>query len=293
MLDVRTSSIRSVSRPVAWAELIPTPGRGEAWRQAHRAVQVVGEVGRLWGQPSAGHRHLSTTYHQGVRALVTEVIRGDRRFRVGFQIDEPAMLVLGEAHSVLQRFEMGGRTLFEARTWLLDHAEKLAGEPARNQPLREARLDAHPLMEGIPFGTGCGDGFRQVDQAYANTAATLRAIAEDVLPGNAVRCWPQSFCLRTEIEIESDSDEPGSIALGLSPADERQERAYFYAEPSRWPVGCAAPKLELGEWIGDESKVAVLPVWKVADRRGSLAQGRMADEFLRSAYSACERLLGG
>ncbi|QDU66619.1 hypothetical protein [Engelhardtia mirabilis] len=280
--------------PAPWAELRPTEGRGEAWRQAHRAALVIGEVGMLWGQTMADHRHLATTYLHGPRALVGCRIRGERDFHVGLRLASPGFVVLDDKYAVLQTFDLVGRTIFEARKWLLERAEKLVGGPARNEAHLDARLDAHPLMEGAPFGRGCEEGFCEVDRAYSNADAVLRRILGDIAPGTAVRCWPHHFDIAALVELDSDGDEPMTIGLGMAPADDRQDRAYLYASP--WPhprAGTVLPPLAHGTWLEDGAPLAVLPIYKVAEAGSGALQARMAEEFLRSAYEACEQALEG
>jgi len=246
----------------------------------------------LWGQTMADHRHLATTYLHGPRALVGCRIRGDRDFHVGLRLSSPGFVVLDEKYAVLQTFDLVGRTIFDARTWLLEMSEKLAGEPARNDAKLESRLDAHPLMEGQPFGKGCEEGFVEVDRAYSNADAVLRRILGDIAPGTAVRCWPHHFDIAALVELDSDGDEAMTVGLGMAPADDRQDRAYFYGSP--WPhpdSGGDLPHLAHGEWLTDGPPLAALPVYKVADSGNGATQARIAEEFLRSAYEACEQLL--
>lgn len=248
----------------------------------------------LWGQAMADHRHLATTYLHGPRALVGCRIRGDRDFHVGLRLASPALLVLDEKFAVLQQFELIGRTIFEGRTWLLETTEKLTGETARNEPLLEARLDAHPLMEGQPFGRGCEEGFVEVDRAYSNADSVLRRVLADIAPGTPVRCWPHHFDIAALVEIDGDGDEQCTVGLGMAPADDRLDRAYFYGSP--WPGPAKSselPALAHGAWLTDGPLLASLPVYAVAAAGPGAKQAVVAEEFLRSAYEGCERLLDG
>ena len=291
----RSESAHGKTTP--WIPMQPESTLGEAWRQVHRALFMVGEVPMLWARAHADYRHLAFHYCQSTHALVSCAIDGQRPFRVGLRIPDSTLLILGESRSLLQQFSLSGRSLFEGRTWLLEHAEKLAGESARNEPVQQGRFDPHPLNEGAPYGVDLEAGLCEVDHAYRNSDSTLKRVLADIAPGTAVRIWPHHADIAALVELESDGDEALSVGIGMAPADERianvYERhgeAYLYAAPWPPPKPETLPELTDGAWLTEGPLLAGLPLSEIMAAEVA-AQGQLAERFLRAAYKASESLL--
>ncbi|MEO0651579.1 MAG: hypothetical protein AAFZ65_12965, partial [Planctomycetota bacterium] len=238
------------------------------------------------------------TYCHSSHAFVSCRIPGARDFRVGLRMHDSTLLIMGDSRSVLQQFSMAGKSLFEARTWLLEHAEKLAGEPARNEAIEQGRFDPHPLSEGAPYGVDLDAAFREVDHAYSNVDNALRRVLADLAPGTAIRCWPHHADIAALVELEGGGEEATSIGLGLAPADERIQNvyerhgdAYFYAAPWPPPKSASLPELSVGTWLTEGPLLAALPLSAVTGLVNEKTQGEQVERFFREAYAASESLL--
>ena len=281
--------------PSTWAAHTPTEARGEAWRQAHHAARLVSVVAGLWGTLQRGNLHLSLRWHTGARALVGPEIRGTgTNFRVGLRFADPAFLLCDASFATLQHFELIGRKMTEARGWLFERAEKLAGGPARNDTVQLPRLDLHPIEEGGLFGENCSDGFRTVGRAYANAHHTLGLLRTELDQHEApILCWPEHLDLSCTFFCDPAEESAGRVHVGLSPGGDRRERAYWFAQPLPERSGAEPVALQHGQWVTKGPLVAVLDHDEVTRLSGAPAQAKRVAQFFAESVPACEAVLAG
>ena len=174
---------------------------------------------------------------------------------------------------------------------MFERAEKLAGESARNDLVRETRLDLHPITAGSPFGAGCEDGFAGVERAYANADAMLRCLAEQIgQPDAPVRCWPHHFDIAALFAYDADGEGRRTVGCGLSPAGDRCDRAYWYIGPYPSPEVASPPQMERGSWLTKGPLLAALPLVEVAALGKDVQAAAVADFFAVGVAQAREML---
>ncbi len=274
--------------PSGWATHTPDPQRGEAWRQSHHAIRLVSNVSGMWGEPTASGSHLALRWHSGARALVGPEIRGSgTNFRVGYRFADPAFLLCDTSFATLQQFEIGGRKLTEARGWLYERAEKLAGGSARHDLQAQPRLGLHPIEEGAAFGDACPDGFRSVGRAYANAHHVLGLLRAELDQHDAsIVCRPECMGMSCSLEVTDDDGDERRLRVGLSPGGDRREFAYWFVEPLPQVTVAPAEALSIGQWITKGPLVAALDHTEVTELANGADQARRVASFLCEAIAA-------
>lgn len=281
--------------PAGWASHTPDPQRGEAWRQSHHAIRIVANAAGMWGEPLPHHEGMMLRWHSGARALVSSEIRGSgTNFRVGYRFADPAFLLCDTSFATLQQFEIGGRKLTEARGWLYERAEKLAGGTARNDLPQLPRMGLHPIEEGAPFGDGCADGFRSVGRAYANAHHVLGLLREELDQHDApILCEPEHMDISCRLECpddDRDEDPTRFLHVGLSPGGDRREFAYWFVEPLPQRTDAPAERLAAGQWITKGPLLAALDHTEVTEIANGAEQAKLVARFFSEAVEACQGL---
>lgn len=270
-----------------WIPLERESALPEAWRQVRHVLGVLQEVPMLWARPQSDRAHLAFRCCHNSRSLVSALIDGRRPFRVGLRVFDGTLLLLEPACAVLQSHTLLHRRLGEGRAWLLEHAEAMAGEPARNEPLLRTRADSHPLVRGGAFAVGIEPGLGALHRLWMNSDGLLRRLLVELGAGAAAAVEPS----RSELVARLDDRELGVAALGLRAGDDPSEDAYCRVEEPHFFVdlGPDASELELpslpaGRWIDGRGPRAVLPLERVLALQDGPGQESLVEDFWRAVW---------
>ncbi len=185
----------------------------------------------------------------------------------------------------------------EGIAWLGGALARARGTAVSALARPEHDLPDHPVAHGAPFDTGAeGDALEALAQWYANSDLLLRAFARETPGASPVRVWPHHFDIATLVAldpVETDVEKRRTIGVGASPGDTSYAEPYVYVTPWPYPKERILSPLEGGGvwhetgWFG-----AVLLCSTLCAATSRDEQMQHVTGFLRSATSACTRMLG-
>jgi len=266
----------------------------EARLPAHWAVQPVAWFGMTFVPSRPDDSHTSLTWLPGPRLLASEPLGSGARAAV--RLADLTLLLLDDRGSVEDQLPLPGRTLDEAKRWILEKGINSGGGRAAELKPPAYEIPGHPAGAGEPFRLGSPEPYRELERWYANAAALEEIVAAKWVGASPVRCWPHHFDLATLISAEgggADPEEARSIGVGMTPGDDYYDVPYFYVNP--WPrrAGTDLPALAGGGiWHTEDWFGAVLPAGALLASGGSGSQPERVTKYLESALLSGKSLLG-
>ena len=243
--------------PTVWPDAGGDPSLVAARLQIHHAAQLLAAFAGACIEPRDDDSHRSLSWVPGQQALATgSKTRGDGAVSVHLAIAAMTLQVL-RGDRVQDGFELRGRTLAEARSWLVERVSPGAAPTALPWP--EFEIPAHPVAQGQPFDVEPA-GAARVAGWFQAAAWALAPVAsrEDAGP---LRCWPHHFDIATLITAPTaggDSATP-TVGVGMSPGDGAYSAPYGYVSPWPPPWDAPRPALDHGHWHTEGWLGAVLP----------------------------------
>jgi len=276
----------------SWKPLkaVPADELREARLQAHWAVQTLGAFGRALAEPRPDDTHTSLSWLDERGAFAgAETSQGLRA-----SLDLQQLELRLDAEGGQDTFELPGKNLTAALTWLTERAVERAGgkmQPALELPGYE--MPEHPVGKGAAFVAVAP--LEQLTRWFGNAATVLELTRKSQAGASPIRCWPHHFEIATQIALDpegSDPEKARSISVGLSPGDGDYDEPYFYVTPWPKPDASYLPDLDgygiwhTAGWVG-----AVLPASRVVELSSASDQVDRVRAFVDSALFATGMLL--
>lgn len=242
--------------PPIWPTRAGDPALVEARLQAHHATRLLAAFAGGFLEPREDDSHRSLSWNMERRALATGMAAGDDGpIAVGLAIDAMQLVLLrGDVED--GRVDLCGRTLEEARRWLVD---RVCGAGSGSLAWPEFDIPPHPVADGARFDVGADESARLADWYDAAAWALAPAAARE--GAGALRCWPHHFDIATLISLSAtqpDGTAP-TVGVGMSPGDGDYPEPYGYVSPWPSPWSAPRPNLEFGHWHTDGWLAAILP----------------------------------
>jgi len=283
---------------VHWWELAghDSADLAQTWAQAHHAVRLAGLVGKSWASPHGNGQHAAMMWYSGQGLLdglfASEPVSGDRPMRGVIRLWNLNLLLVEESGAEIDKIELVGKTLDDARSWMIDAVKQHAGEPKRmipeNQPTPE-----HGVAAGAEFGVLSQMAHAELLRLYGNTASVLEQVSWTIKGASPVRMWPHSFELSMQVRLSAEDEMPPKlVVMGLAPPGKLSAGGYWYVAPWRSNVKSETDswdELPVGGWITgkNELPVAVLPIREVVKSEDPTVQHNRVAQFFAAAFNVC------
>ncbi|HEX8945581.1 MAG TPA: hypothetical protein VF785_20745 [Gemmatimonadaceae bacterium] len=278
----------TAERTRSWQAVDPNRGRDlvDARLQLHHAAQLATAFGISYLAAQADDSHTNLEWIESIGALASKSA-GSPAVRVAVRPNALAILILDANANVTATYLLDGRTISDAAEWIRGQLTERGFDAARYTLKRHYQIPTHALDSGAAFRASQPALFGELARWYSNAAATLEQFASVTPNAAPVRCWPHHFDIATIVEVAQGK----TVGLGMEPGDEYWQEPYFYTNMYPSP-NADVPRPELGgnglwntrDWVG-----AVLP----SSRLGTTNQHVQVDDFIRTAVSACKRILLG
>ena len=291
---------------ISWWELAghDPEDLANAWAVLHHAARIPALVGSSWASPRGDGTHATLTWMAGQGLLdgifVSEPVAGERPMRGVLRLWNFDLFLVEETGVPIDQTNLVGRTVEDARSWMIEKAQEHAGEPKRTiQPAKPE--PSSPVSDlGEPFTELSQLAQAELLRLYGNTAALLEQVTWTVEGSTPVRVWPFSMELSVQVRLpqEDKTLPPKFVVMGLAPPGEMSATGYWYVAPwqtqpdpdtSKWN----APSF--GSWVPRKSElpIAVLPIAEVTSTEDPAEQHSRLASFLAEAFNEAVRHLGG
>ncbi len=203
------------------------------------------------------------------------------------RLEDGALLLQAPGGAPLDVLLLHGHTLGQGLDWLASAWSTCVAAPLRRPLAPPAHtLPAHSVGQGQPFYFHRAGPFQELALWFTNAAHLLASLATEHPGASPVRCGPMDFGLVTHLPLEA-----GSLAVGMSPGDDRWPQPYWYVCPhpaveGEEPLPSLAPH---GRWDPAPRLAAVLPGSDLV--AGDTAQRDQVRRFLEAAITACHALV--
>lgn len=289
---------------VSWWELAghDLDDLAKAWAMLHHAARIPALVGSSWASPKGDGTHATLTWMAGQGLLdgifVSEPVAGARPMRGVLRLWNLDLFLVEETGVPIDQINLVGRTLDDARAWMIESTKEQAGEPNRQiQPAKT--VPSSPVSDdGGLFAETSQLAQAELLRLYGNTASLLEQVTWTVEGSTPVRIWPFSMELSVQVRLpqEDKALPPKFVVMGLAPPGEYAPGGYWYVAPWQTQPDPDTTKWRapgFGRWIErkGELPIAVLPIAEVTSTEEPAEQhGRLAS-FFADAFNECVRHL--
>lgn len=302
MLQIRPGDLTHDA--IRWWELAghDSEDLAKAWAIAHHAARIPALVGSAWASPRGDGTHATLTWMAGQGLLdgifVSEPVAGARPMRGVLRLWNYDLFLVEETGVPIDQITLPGRSLEDARAWMIDTTKEHAGEPTR--PIQPTKAEpVSPVSEsGEPFAEPSQLAQAELLRLYGNTAALLEQVTWTVEGSSQVRIWPHSLEVSVQVRLpqEDKSLPPRFIVMGLAPPGKFDAGGYWYVSPWRTepdpdPTNWNAPKF--GRWKARKGDlpIAILPITEVTSTEDPNEQHTRLATFLADAFNESIRHL--
>lgn len=221
--------------------------------ELHRAIQLVGAVGRSYSPESTEDEYGSLSWDSNAGMLVSPIVGEKQGIYAGLNLSKFILGVYHQDGIQIDSLNLHEYKLAEIVDWLrkiLNHAgldeRMLSLELPYEIPEYQTVLDEKFRFERKKV-------FEEFSRLYENAALVLGHYQSiNRKHATELKCWPHHFDIATQLIFEDDG-EPGRkdfIGLGFSPGDENYKRPYYYI--NLWPVPEIAiqdlPSIQEASW---------------------------------------------
>ena len=290
------SRIRFASRWIRLGDPAPT-ALTDARLQLHWAVQLLAAFGESFVPHRPDESQSAISWSPERRAFLSGETVDGSSIRLGLQPGGFSYRLFGPGAAQSEPFELEGRTLGEAATWLETQlASRLgAGAQAFTRPAPE--IPGHRVGRGAAFDAALPD-LAELERWFHDASLLLEAVSAAEEGASAVRCWPHHFDIAVLIDLDLEElpsfgpEETRSIGVGMTPGDDSYSEPYFYVSPWPYPDPGDLPKLpppadwHTTEWVG-----AVMTADHLISAGDEGAQASRAASFARAAIAGSRALL--
>ena len=268
----------------------------KAWAISQHAVRIPALVGSSWASPKGDGTHATLTWMSGHGLLdglfVSEPAATAEPMRGVLRLWNFDLLLVEETGVPIDEISLVGRTLEDARNWMLETTQTKAGEPMRQpQPLKvEPESPVSTAQEAFTEPSQLAQA--ELLRLYGNTSALLEQVTWTTEGATPPRVWPISMELSVQVRLpqEDKSEPPRFIVLGLAPPGELAPGGYWYVAPWRTQPNPDTSKwssLSLGHWVDrkGELPIAVLPITEVTSTQDPTEQHSRLAVFFSEAFN--------
>jgi hypothetical protein len=260
----------------------------EARLAAHWAAQIVSAAGATLSPPESDASHTSLVWIEEPRAVASAALE-PTSCRAALRLVDLHLLVLDRERKTVAELALNGRTLAESTSWLSAQIAHARAKPAVDLVRPDHDLPDHPVAQGRAFDAPAIE-LEELARWFSDAWQILTELAGEAPDAPSVRIWPHHFDTAFLLPLSGD-DGSRSIGVGMSPGDRSYAEPYWYVTP--WPYPTDSQGLLLdggGTWHDQGWFGAVLRASSLAgDDEGT--RRRRVNAFLRSAMSACRKLL--
>jgi hypothetical protein len=266
----------------------------EARLQLHWAANLAAAPGASLGEPAPDDSHASLEWTDAGRVLAGTPVGG---LRAALRPDDPALVLLDDAHRARESFPLEGKTLPEALRWLRSGWTAASGRPtAAEIALPRHELPAHPVGGEARFSFADATLPAELGRWFAVADRVLRSVRAGLAGTSPVRCWPHHFDIAVLVTVgAAEEDRPArTVGVGMTPGDGGYPEPYWYVTPWPYPEDPALPCLDgEGSWHTTGWTGAVLTGSRLVAAGDAASQAERLSAFLGSAVDACVELAGG
>ena len=263
--------------------------------QMHWALQVPAAVGKQLAEKQPADYHTSMGWLEERRALATEWSAGEPYVSSALQV--ATLNILLDHDNGSDTFDLNGKTLAEAYSWLQGRIAELGGKlPGELTGFDD--MPAHAVRsDGAAFSAD-GAALSEWQRYFENADRLLHKLCTAFDFARPVRTWPHHFDVATLILFTEDAN-PASdkcIGIGFTPGDETWYREpYWYCTAHGAAIDASnLPELKGGgEWRTEGDRPSAIL------RHAAITAGATADEqadavqsWAESAIVASKALLG-
>jgi hypothetical protein len=268
---------------------LPPADLVDARLQLHHAADLVSAPARTVLPAAADHGHTNLGWLPPFGALASRDLPGARPIRVALALAALELSLVDDSGLKIDTYPLSGRTLPEARLWLLEKLELLLDRklPAGFDPPRYD-LPPHAVAEGAAFTREPVAAFAELARWFGSADRALAAVVERHPDASEVRCWPHHFDLATLWTAERGEDGAATktVGVGLSPGDENYPEPYWYVTPWPYPERTEFPELPGGgQWHLAGFTAAILTATRLLESAAGDRHDRVL-EFVAAAWSA-------
>ena len=290
------SRMRFASRWIRLGDPAPA-ALTDARLQLHWAVQLLAAFGESFVPHRPDESHSAISWSPERRAFVSGETVDGSSIRLGLQPGGFSYRLFGPGAAQSDPFELEGRTLAEAATWLEAQLESRLGEDAQTFTRPTPEIQGHRVGRGAAFDAALPD-LAELERWFHDASLLLEAVSVAEEGASPVRCWPHHFDIAVLIDLDHEAippvgpDEGRSIGVGMTPGDDSYAEPYFYVSPWPYPEPSELPKLpppagwHTVEWVG-----AVLTAEDLIAAGDEGAQAGRAASFARAAIAGSRALL--
>jgi len=276
-----------------WRRLDPIPFEeiGKVRETVHEAIQFIASTGISYVPKKQDDSHTNCEWSRNLKSFVGNVFGEKRNICLGLNIADFKLLLLKENWTIIEEFNLNGKSLHEILTWMKKNYE------SRGLDFDQFTLDKHYdipakyVFEGIKFNVENKQAFQELSDYYANADLVLRSYISDLTNATPVRCWPHHFDIATLLNI--DQDKLQSIGIGLSPGDSNNQEPYFYV--TMWPYPdlekISLPEISEGKWNVEGWIGTSLKTSEIVKNTNEQKQSEMVLNFIESSVTAVKRAL--
>ena len=253
----------------------------------HHAAYLLALAGASYLEAQADDSHTSMSWLDAARALATQPIGANTRFRFALRIFDLTLLVIDDVSGEERRaFPLAGRTRSDALDWMRGEAVGLGLDGARLRSRLHFVIANHPTDNGAAFERRTDGALEELARWYADANIVLEERRRAMVGAGPVRSWPHHFDIATLVRLPHRG-QLETIGIGLSPGDDSYGEPYYYVGPYPSPTATPRP-LPIGTWHTSSWWGAALAGSDIVKEREPVAQAALVRRFVDVAV---ERLI--
>ncbi|MDN5216572.1 DUF5996 family protein [Fulvivirgaceae bacterium BMA12] len=264
--------------------------------ELHRAVQLVGAVGRSYSPPSGEDEYGSLEWNNVSKLLVSVPVGQEEKIYAGLSLAKFNLGLYSQNGRLIEGMDLKKCTLSGAVNWLKVSLGKagLQGEKLTMElpyEIPEYAGDTEKKFKYKPKNT-----FKEFSNLYENAALILSHYRENNDHASEIKCWPHHFDIAMQLifEGEGNPDEKKYVGLGFSPGDENYKRPYYYI--NLWPAPdiplSDLPSIQGGKWNIEGWFGATLDIKNFKKINDAQAQMELVKTFYDAVLSEIFKIIG-
>ncbi|MCL7960931.1 MAG: hypothetical protein M8861_12100, partial [marine benthic group bacterium] len=182
------SRIRFASRWIRLGDPAPA-ALTDARLQLHWAVQLLAAFGESFVPHRPDESHSAISWSPERRAFLSGETVDGSSIRLGLQPGGFSYRLFGPGAAQSEPFELEGRTLAEATTWLETQLESRLGPEAQAFARPTPEIPGHRVGRGAAFDAALPD-MAELERWFHDASLLLEAVSAAEEGASPVRCWP-------------------------------------------------------------------------------------------------------
>ncbi len=264
--------------------------------ELHRAVQLVGAVGRSYSPPSGEDEYGSLEWDKNGKMLVCVPVGREKKIYAGLSLAKFNLGLYDQNGTLIDGMDLKKHSLGEAVDWLKMSLGKAGLEEGKLTMELPYEIPEYALGTEKKFKYKPKNTFREFSNLYENAALILSHYRENNDHASDIKCWPHHFDIAMQLifEEEGNPDEKKYVGLGFSPGDENYKRPYYYI--NLWPAPdiplSDLPPIQGARWNIEDWFGATLDIKNFKKINDAQAQMELVKAFYDAALSEIFKLIG-